>query len=154
MTGTGNATPAARQAARWYQRALPVTTLALTLVALAALAFPGFRHQIALSASHRDEPYVELYFARPADGPPAACRTSGGVPKVAFEVRSHLEATERLAYDVVVGGVRRSGSVQVEPGRTAEVTRFVGRARRGYDVSVRLRGLDQRLRAHCPGAAS
>ncbi|HEY0952370.1 hypothetical protein [Nocardioides sp.] len=156
MTGTGNAAPGTTEdrAARWHQRVLPVTTLALTLVALAALAFPGFRHQVALSASHRDEPYVELYFARPADGPPAVCRTSGGVAKVTFEVRSHLHEDRRLAYTVLVGGVRRSGTVEVAPGRTAEVTRFGGPAGRAYDVSVRLPGLDQRLGAHCPGAAS
>lgn len=156
MTGTGNPPPGTTEdrAARWYQRVLPVTTLALVLVALAALAFPGFRHQLPLSASHRDEPYVELYFARSADGPPAACRASGGVAKVTFAVRSHLEETRRIGYAVVVGGVRRSGSVEVESGRTAEVTRFAGRADRDYDVSVRLRKLDQRLSAHCAGAAS
>jgi hypothetical protein len=156
VTGTETGTHSEPQgrAARWYQRVLPVTALALVVVALGALVVPGFRHQLALSASHRTEPYVELFFARPASGVPVVCSSSGGTARVTFAVTSHLADTERLDYDVVVDGVRQDGTVTVEPGRTAQVTRFLGNAEDPYEVSVRLPAVDERLRAHCPGAGS
>lgn len=131
---------------------LPVTTLALGLITIAALASPGVRHQLELSASHRAEPYVELAFARPQSGPPVVCSTSGGTPRVVFEVTSHLAGTEQLDYELVVGRVHEEGSVTVEPGETAQVTRFLGRSTRPYAVAVRLPSVDEELRAHCPGA--
>lgn len=156
MTGTATGTPNEPQGGttRWYQRVLPVTALAVAAVALGALVVPGVRHQLALSASHRTEPYVELYFARPASGVPVACSSSGGTARVAFAVTSHLDDAERLDYDVVVDGVRQAGSVRVEPGRTTQVTRFLGSAEDPYEVSVRLPSVGEQLRAHCPGAGS
>ncbi|HYF71639.1 MAG TPA: hypothetical protein VD864_02395 [Nocardioides sp.] len=153
MTGTRNAHDPDQRAARWYQRVLPVTALVLALVALAALASSGFRHQLALSASHRTEPYVELAFPRAASGPPVVCSSSAGTVRVEFEVTSHLEDAEELGYDLVVDGVRERGSVTVEPGETARVTRFLGSAEDRYRVSVRLPSVDERLRAHCPGTS-
>ncbi len=139
---------------RSYLLVLPVTALALAAVALAALTVPGFRHQLVLSASHRTDPYVELFFARPAAGVPVVCSSSGGTARVTFAVTSHLDDTERLDYDVAVDGVRQVGSVTVEPGRTAQVTRFLGSAEGPYDVSVRLTSAGEQLRAHCLGAGS
>lgn len=164
MTGTRNA-PGHDQVerevgrgARWYQRVLPMTTLVLALAALAALVLPGFRHEVALSASHRTEPYVELAFPRPAVGSPVVCATSTGTPRVEFLLTSHLDDAEELDYEVAVGparkkGTRQSGTVTVEPGETAQVTRFLGRSERPYVVTVRLPSTDQELRAHCPGTA-
>ncbi len=159
MTGTRNARdhdqvePEVDRGARWYQRVLPVTTLVVAAFALAALTVPGFRDQVALSASHRTEPYVELAFPRPAVGAPVVCTTSTGTPRVEFLLTSHLEGTEELAYRVSVGRVKERGTVTVEPGETAQVTRFLGRSERPYVVTVRLPSTDQVLRAHCPGTA-
>jgi hypothetical protein len=72
---------------------------------------------------------------------------------VDFEITSHLTDTERLDYDLVVDGVREHGSVSVEPGRTAKVTRFLGDAATPYEVAVQLPSAGERLHAHCPGSA-
>lgn len=153
MTGTRNAPAHQAGPTRWYQRVLPVTTLVLLVAALAALVLPGLRHQLALSASHRTEPYLELAFPRPDLGAPIVCATSTGTPRVAFEVTSHLDEVEGLRYSVAVGRTREQGTLTVEPGETARVTRFLGRSNRPYTVTVRLPGTGQRLRAHCPGTA-
>ena len=145
--------PEVERRARWYHRALPVTTLVLALVALAALALPGFRHQLALSASHRTDPYVELAFPRPAVGAPIVCATSTGTPRVEFLLTSHLDHAEELDYQVAVGKTRQQGTLSVEPGETTQVTRFLGRSTRPYVVTVRLPSTGQELRAHCPGTA-
>ena len=147
MTSTESARP------RWWQRVLPVTALALALIALAALAVPGFRDQVALSASHEPEPYVELYFARAADGTQLVCTGDKRRVDVRFAITSHLDRASDVAYRVTVDGVTRTGTTSVEPGRTAAVHEAV--AHRGaYDVSVRLPASGDKLSAHCPGGRS
>lgn len=144
-----------RTATRWFQRVLPVTGLVLLVLALAALAVPSFRHQVALSASHQPDPYVELFFARTTDGTQVICTSSGGRAEIRFAVTSHLDDEQDLAYAVAVDDKRKNGSVAVQPGQTAEVTEKVTRPERGeYDVAVWLPGTGQRLMAHCPGASS
>ena len=64
---TTDQTPMQRPA-RWFQRVLPVTGLVLAVAALLALVFPGFREQVALSATHEPQRYVALSFGRAADG--------------------------------------------------------------------------------------
>lgn len=137
---------------RWWQRVLPVSALLVGLLAVAAVALPGVRDQLALSATHRPEPYVELSLARTDTGVRDAC---GGV--VAFDVTSHLRDDERLAYVVTVVGrrtVQRTGHVDLAPGQTrplrTELPRLPGRS----VVTVRLRDRDQLLRVHCGGGAS
>jgi hypothetical protein len=137
---------------RWFQRVVPVSSLVLALVALAALVFPGFRDQLELSASHRREPYTELYFARAADGTQVVCTTSGGFVRVGFEVRSHLSEARDLDFEVTSGGAHETGTLRVDPGQTVQVTRLLARsARPAYTVSVRLPAMDEELHAHCPG---
>lgn len=130
---------------RWYQRVLPVTALAVALLALATLAVPGFRDQVRLSASHQREPYVELYFARAADGTQLVCTS-----RVRFTIASHLDRASDLAYEVTVDGTTRTGTASVAPGESVDVDEAV--AHRGaYDVAVLLPASGDRLRAHCPG---
>ena len=142
-------------ASRWYQRVLPVTAVAVVAVALLALVFPGFREQVALSATHEPEQYVALSFARGADGTVVVCTGSGAAVKVRFDVESHLAEGKELDYEIEVGDKRRTGTVRVERGETAKVTRAVPRpADAQFDVTVRLPGVDQQVLAHCDGARS
>jgi len=142
VTSTEEARP------RWFQRVLPVTALTLALVALAALAVPGFRDQVALSASHRPEPYVELYFARASDGTQLVCAGGKGSADVRFAIASHLDDTRDLAYVVTVDGTTRKGATSVEPGKTAVVHETLDH-QGAYDVSVLLPASGDKLSAHC-----
>ncbi|MEP9362047.1 hypothetical protein ABLE68_03705 [Nocardioides sp. CN2-186] len=144
MASTDEARP------RWFQRVLPVTALAVALVALAALVVPGFRDQVALSASHQPEPYVELYFARAADGTQLVCTSHQGSADVRFAIASHLDDARRIAYVVTVDGATRKGTRSVEPGRTAVVHKTLDR-QGAYDVSVLLPASGDELSAHCAG---
>ncbi len=146
-------------APRWFQRVLPVTGLAIVLVALAALVVPAFRDQVELSTSRQPEPYVELYFAHAAapDGQ-AVCTAKAGKAVVRFVIGSHLAKEHPVAYRVAVDptapGVKTSRakqSVRVAPGASATVTKLFALPRKGYTVSVGLPALGQQLRAHCPG---
>jgi hypothetical protein len=152
----------AEQAPRWYQRVLPVTGLAVALIAVAALVSPAVRDQVSLSTSRQDQPYVELYFARAASQTgQAVCTTKGASARVRFVVASHLDDRQAVAYRVSVDPTakgrrtqRRHGSVRVTPGALVEVRKAFSLPGRGYTVSVRLPALRQLLRARCPGARS
>lgn len=154
MTSTEAATRARPEGTpRWYQRVLPVTALALAVVALAAATLPGFRHQLALSASHQPQEYAELYFARTPAGTQAICSRGGDV-RARFAVTSHFERPRVLAYVVATGATSTRGTVFVTPDRTVTVARALpSRAGRPYDLTVRLPELHQALHAHCGGTA-
>ncbi|WP_133058958.1 MULTISPECIES: hypothetical protein [unclassified Nocardioides] len=154
MRGSEVVVAISERTAPWWQRVVPVTGLVLGALALAALVVPGFRHQLALSASHRTDAYVELYFARTPAGTQQVCTTSGGRADVRFAVTSHLAGEEDLAYDVTVGDEERSGTVTVRPGASSVVLESLPRPSGPYDVRVQLFGSDQQLQAHCPGARS
>jgi len=143
---------------RWYTRALPVTAAAVGIVAVAALVSPGLRHQLVLSTSHQPQSYAELYFDQAPDGTRATCTRSADGVEVGFVVASHLDDEDDLAYVVSVASAAatgatevQEGSVHVVPGRATQVARGFAAPRGAYDVSVRLRGLDQEIRAHCGG---
>ena len=151
-------------APRWFQRVLPVTAIAVGLVALATLVVPAFRDQVELSVSRRPQPYVELYFARtpsPATAQ-AVCTRRGSSVRVQFVVASHLQREQTVAWRIAVApdakGARvqhRAGSVRTSPATSTEVRKaFTVPRRKGYTVSVRLPALDQQLRARCPGRHS
>ena len=144
---------APEQRARWYRRVLPVTGLLLAVGGLLVQVFPGIREQVALSATHRQQEYVALSFGRAADGTVVECAGSRRTVKVRFVVDSHLTHDRALTYRVTVGKVARKGSVRVDAGRTAEVTRAVRRPAGRFDVTVRLPEVDERVVAHCAGRA-
>ena len=136
---------------RWWSRVVPVTALAVGLVALLALLVPGVRHQLALSASHEPQPYVGLAFGRGEDGNVVTCDTVGKHVRVAFDVTSNLDETTDLAYVVTVAGHRQPGTVTVDPGDTESVVRDLARpARDSYEIRVELPGEDREVFAHCP----
>jgi hypothetical protein len=140
------------QRERWYRRVVPVTALAVGLVALLAVLVPGVRHQLALSASHQPQQYVELAFGRTAAGTVVTCSGEGDRVRVAFDVTSHLDRARDLGYVLTVAGHRHPGTVPVGPGATAHVIRSVARpTREQYDLRVELPDVDRELLAHCPG---
>lgn len=136
----------------WYRRVLPVTALAVGVVALLALVFPGVREQVALSATHRPQEYVALSFARSEAGTVEFCGAQGSTVSVRFTVDSELGETRTLEYVVKVGEKRRTGTVVAEPGEPVDVTHVVKRPRGRYDVTVRLPGDGREILAHCQGA--
>jgi len=138
---------------RWYQRVVPVCALVVALGAALALVSPGFREQVALSATHQPQEYVALSFGRTAEGTVALCTSSRDRVGVRFVVESHLRQPRELAYAIVVGDARRTGAVAVEPGETTEVSRRLPRPARGpFTIVVRLPDVGERVVAHCPGA--
>lgn len=135
----------------WFRRAVPVTALAVGLVAVLALLFPGVREQLALSATHRTQPYVALAFARDDTGNVVTCGGDGDQVRVAFDVVSRLDAPRDVAWVATVHGDRRTGTATVDPGRTVEVSQLVPRPKaRHYTVSVELPGEDREVHARCP----
>lgn len=135
----------------WYRRVLPVTALAVGLVALLALVFPGVRQQVALSASHQPQEYVALSFARDPAGTVPVCGRSGKDVLVSFAIDSQLQRARTVEYVVTVGAVRRVGTLVIEPGETTRMTEVVKRPRGRFPVSVSLPDLDRRILAHCQG---
>ena len=138
----------------WYRRVVPVTALVAALVAALALAFPGVRHQVALSASHQPQEYVALGFGRAPAGTVPTCQGDRKDVHVSFDVTSHLADARDVRYVVSVAGHDHPGSVTVEPGGTASTTVTVDRPKRDtFTVRVALPDEDREVFAHC-GAAS
>ena len=136
---------------RWYRRVLPVTALAVGLVALVAVLVPGVRDQVALSASHQQQEYVALSFARSADGAVPVCGGSPAELTVVFTVDNARSAQRIVDYVVVAGDVRRTGTVAVDPGQTADVTQVLPRPARDFELAVRLPDEGREVLAHCRG---
>jgi hypothetical protein len=145
------------QPSRWFQRVLPLTGVVVLVIALAALALPGFRDQVKLSTSRKAQPFVALYFARTPDGGQVVCSRKGQTVRVLFDVESHLEKQQPVAYNVEVRPTKKkaqskTGSVQPAPEATTAVSKTFSVPRKdGYTISVSLPALGQQLRAHCSG---
>lgn len=138
----------------WYRRVVPATALVAGVVAALALAFPGVRHQVALSASHQPQEYVALAFGRGPDGTVLTCQGDRAKVRVSFDVTSHLADPRDVRYVVSVAGHDHPGYVTVDPGETASTTGIFDRPKRdGYAVRVELPDEDRQVFAHC-GAAS
>jgi hypothetical protein len=138
----------------WFRRVVPVTALAVGLVAILALLLPGVRHQLALSATHEPQRYVELAFGRSAAGTVATCSRTAREARVELDITSHLEDSRDVRFVLTVAGQRHPGSVTVAPGETVHVTRVVDRPRRrAYEVHIALPGEDRAVFAHCGGGA-
>lgn len=134
----------------WYRRVVPVTALAVGLVAVLALLLPGVRHQLALSASHQPQQYVVLAFGRTSTGNVVTCAHDHHRVRVTFAVGSHLSEPRDLPYVVTVHGDRRTGTVTVDPGRTERVTRMLASPRvRRFEVRVELPTEDREVHASC-----
>lgn len=131
---------------------LPVTALAVGLVALLAVLLPGVRDQVALSASHQPQEYVALSFARSPAGTVPVCGGGADRVTVRFTVDSALGEDRTLDYVVTAGPARRTGTVTVEPGETVDVTKVLDRPAREFDLVVRLPDVDREVHAHCRGA--
>jgi hypothetical protein len=157
QTGPDSATPTPR----WFQRVLPTSVLGVLVLVLATLLVPGVRQQVSLSTSHRPEPYVELYFARPSSGHHVACVRRGKTVKVGFVIASHLERRQTIAYRATVRRsghgsrvLHNAGATRVTPGTTRTVRpTFALRPGHAYTVTVRLPALHQQLRARCPAVS-
>lgn len=153
----------AHRPTRWYQRVVPVTTLALALVAIAAGVVPGFADQLEQSLTRQPASYVELYFDQPmAATTQTACLRRGPSVRVRFVVESHLPANRRVAYRVRVQPLgqdhrplRQTGKFTVSPGEAVAVRRtFRLPAGQAYVVQVHLPALDQHLRIRCGAGRS
>ncbi len=149
--------------APWYQRVLPASSVVLAVLALAVALVPAFRHQVELSLTRQETPYVELYFDGPAArAAPAACAAGRGSVSLRFTVESHLRTAGPIAYRVELDPrspgakpVRRTGEVVVRPGqakRVVETLRLPGR--NSYRAEVALPSLGQHLVVRCPGERS
>ncbi|WP_243056624.1 hypothetical protein [Nocardioides sp. SR21] len=130
---------------------LPVTALAVGLVALLAALVPGVRDQVALSLTHEQQEYVALSFARDPAGKVPVCVRSGKDLLVGFAIDSQLQQARTVEYVVTVGSVRRVDTVDVEPGEVTRMTEAVKPPRGSFPVSVSLPDLDRRITAHCEG---
>ena len=136
----------------WYRRVLPVTALAVGVVALLALVFPGVGQQVALSTTHVPQEYVALSFTRGSGGTVDPCARSGKDVLVSFTIDSELSEARNLDYVVTVGDARRTSTIVIEPGETTRMTETVRHPSRDkYAVSVRLPGADREISARCPG---
>jgi hypothetical protein len=136
---------------RWFVRVLPVTCVAVVVVAVLAALLPGFREQVQTSVTRQAQPYVELYFTPKAavdlespaiskalssrgsptsisDGAQVTCARRGAHVLVAFALRSHLGKREAIAYRVRVDPLvkhartlSRAGTVELAPGESSDV---------------------------------
>ena len=130
-------------------------------VALAALAVPGFRDQVALSAT---PPAAALRRAllrpRRRRHRQAVCTAQGAAVDVRFVVAQPPRGARRTSPTVGhpsarARAARGHGSVGSTPGETAEVTQDLRRGPRGaYDVSVRLPALRPAAARALPGTAA
>ena len=101
---------------RWWQRAVPVTALAL-LAAGATATLLGSTDEVRASTTRQEQPFVELVLLK---APDKVCGKQAAA--VRFTVVSHLDAPATLRWRVAVDPARegrrttaRSGSVDLQP---------------------------------------
>lgn len=143
---------------RWYERVVTTTLLGVVALTLAVLLVPGLRDQLALTATRREVPRIELWFSGPTEKAVRdGCRERGAA-RVEFTVRSHGDGPKTVPFRVLLvrDGQRarvRSGAVNLAEGDAAVVRqRFRLAAGQPYSVRVTLPGRPERLHLVC-GAA-
>ncbi len=138
---------------RWWQRALPLTGLAV-LLTIAAIAFGGGNEQIKLSTTRQEQPFVELGLTT---APQQLCGAK--VVRFGYTVVSHLDSAETLGLRVtatpVAGGgkVTKQGNVAFAPGQARSLQAKLKAPQGKYDVTVAIADRPETLRVHCAGGA-
>jgi hypothetical protein len=140
---------------RWYERVVTTTLLGVVALTLAVLLVPGLRDQLALTATRREVPRIELWFSGPTERAVLeGCRDRGAV-RVEFTVRSHVDGPVTVPFRVLLmrDGQRarvRSGALDLAEGDAAVVRhRFRLGAGQPYSVRVTLPGRPERLHLRC-----
>lgn len=139
---------------RWWQRALPLTALAV-LATVAVIALGNGNEQIRLSTTRQEQPFVELGLTT---APQTLC--SDKVIRFGYTVVSHLDTRETLALRVTADpdragarSISKQGELALNPGE-ARALRVRLKAPRGkYDVTVSIADRPEAIRVHCDGVA-
>jgi hypothetical protein len=134
-----------------------VTTTLLGVVALtlAVLLVPGLRNELALTASRREVPRIELWFSGPTERAVRDGCRGRGAARVEFTVRSHVDGPVTVPFRVLLVRDKqrarvRSGAVDLASGDAAVVRhRFRIAAGQPYSVRVMLPGRPERLHLRC-----
>jgi hypothetical protein len=167
--------PRAAATPRGFRAVWPGLGLILMVVTVAYLAVPSVRHQLELSMSRQDTPFVELYAVMLDSQSHAGttCQPAGapGSTQVTFAMRSHLRDRDTLHYQVAVSippaadqpdstpgtpyKQRIFDRVNVDPGATRSVQLDVPvPPDQPFDIAVTLPATAQSLLFHCAAQAA
>jgi hypothetical protein len=139
---------------RWWQRALPLTALAV-LATVAVVALGSGNEQIKLSTTRQEQPFVELGLTT---APQTLCGDK--VVRFGYTVVSHLDTRETLTLRVTADPDRAGARSTTKQGELAlspdekRALRVKLKAPRGkYDVTVSIADRPETIRVHCDGVA-
>ncbi|SHF49136.1 hypothetical protein SAMN05443575_0085 [Jatrophihabitans endophyticus] len=149
----GGATPSR---SRLLTGALPVTGALAAVVAIALLASPALRHELARSFARQHESYVELYFDDERTARTCPVTTTGDLA-LGVTVRSHLAAARQLNWNATARPsgatgttVRHTGgTIDSRPDAAAGFTVRLTPPARHYTATIALGGRPERLTLHC-----
>ena len=135
---------------RWFQRALPLTALAV-LATVAVVVLGSGNEQIRLSTTRQEQPFVELGLTT---APQTLC--SDKVIRFGYTLVSHLDTRETLALRVTADpaagrSVSKQGEVALSPGESRAFRVRLEAPRGKYDVAVSIADRPETIRIHCDG---